>query len=120
MNIETDYDIGHILRTNVIPEAIFWFTGENGEEEDDEDYDGEDDDEDEDSDEEDDDEEDSDEDDEAEEGEEVFNPNSKGKGKGKGKGKKGPLQGSAAGGFSMPQAGAPNANGGENPECKQN
>ena len=33
---ETDYDIGHMFRASLIPEAIFWFTGENGDDEDDE------------------------------------------------------------------------------------
>lgn len=27
-NIDEDYDIGHIIRTSIIPEAILWFTGE--------------------------------------------------------------------------------------------
>jgi len=54
-NIDEDYDIGHIIRTTIIPEAILWFTGEAeddegmffGDEDDDEDGEGGDDDEDE-------------------------------------------------------------------------
>eukprot|EP01040_Poterioochromonas_malhamensis_P010337 gene10338-11244_t len=52
-NIDEDYDIGHIIRTSIIPEAILWFTGEAEDdegmfdfgEEDDEDGEGGDDDE---------------------------------------------------------------------------
>ena len=27
LTVEEDYDIGHIIRTAVIPESILWFTG---------------------------------------------------------------------------------------------
>lgn len=99
LSMEEDYDIGHAIRTSVIPEAVLWFTGEAVE---DEDFD-EDDDEDEEDDEDDDDEE------ESEEEEPAQKPK-----KGKAGNKK---QGGFAGGNSNPNgAGA----GGEQPECKQN
>lgn len=55
LTTEEDYDIGHAIRTQVIPEAISWFTNENGDDEDyefdEDDEDAEDDDEDDDDDE---------------------------------------------------------------------
>jgi Nucleosome assembly protein (NAP) len=95
LSVEEDYDIGHAIRTAIIPEAILWFTGEAVEDEDDDDaidYEGQ----------EDDDEDDEDEDDDEAEGR---------KGKARVTAKPG-------GGF----AAAPGATGpnGEQPECKQN
>ena len=57
LNMEEDYDIGHAIRTSLIPEAVLWYTGEavddddedddeeeeEDEEEEDEDEDGDDD-----------------------------------------------------------------------------
>ena len=60
LSMEEDYDIGHTIRTAIIPEAVLWFTGE-AIDEDDEDY------EEEDGDEEEDDDEDEDDDDDDEE-----------------------------------------------------
>ena len=34
MTIEEDYDIGHAIRTAIIPESVFWFTGEAADEDD--------------------------------------------------------------------------------------
>ena len=116
--MEEDYEFGHLLRTDIIPNAVLWFTGEAV---DDEDFDG--DDEDDEDDEEgtalifwqqlllcnlflyrdtDEDEEDEDED------------------KG-GKKKGGALLKTSKGGFSAPKPAAPGAAGSaETPECKQN
>ena len=99
LGIDEDYEIGHSIRTSIIPEAILWFTGEANE---DEDYDFGEDDEDEEGDED----EDGDDDDDAdgepdEESEEVVR---------KPKSKKG-WKGGAAKPGSTPQ---------EQPECKQN
>ena len=38
--MEEDYDVGHSIRTSLIPEAVLWYTGEAIEEEDDEDDEG--------------------------------------------------------------------------------
>jgi nucleosome assembly protein 1-like 1 len=93
LTMEEDYDVGHTIRTAIIPEAVLWYTGEAVDDEyDDEDeegmYGGEDDEDEEGSDD--------DEDDDA---------------------KKTKLVANAEGGFAAP--GAPVA-GGEQPECKQN
>ena len=51
LTMEEDYDVGHTIRTAIIPEAVLWYTGENVDDEygdDDYDYDDEDDEEDED------------------------------------------------------------------------
>lgn len=56
LTVEEDYDIGHAIRTAVIPESILWFTGEAAEDEDDDEdamYGKDDDDEDDDDDDED-------------------------------------------------------------------
>lgn len=37
LTMEEDYDIGHAIRTSVIPEAVLWYTGEAIDDEDDED-----------------------------------------------------------------------------------
>ena len=29
LTVEEDYDIGHCIRTAVIPESVLWFTGEH-------------------------------------------------------------------------------------------
>jgi nucleosome assembly protein 1-like 1 len=90
LSVEEDYDIGHAIRTAVIPEAVLWFTGEAVEDDEDDDIDYEA------LDEEDDDEEDDeDDDDEAPK-----------------------LRAVPGGGFAA-APGAPGANG-EQPECKQN
>ncbi len=95
-SVEEDYDIGHTIRTSIIPEAILWFTGEAAYDFDNMMYgDDEEDDEDEEGDE-----------DEEEEEEEEEAPK-------KGKGKK------PSGGFAAAPAGAAGANG-QQPECKQN
>jgi len=99
LNEEEDFEIAHVIRTAILPNAILWYTGEAreddydfGEEEDDEEGDEED-----------------GPDGEAEDDEsEEDKPQAKGKGKGKG--------GKNSGGF----AGAAPAAGGEQPECKQN
>lgn len=103
LSIEEDYDIGHTIRTSVIPEAILFVTGEAdigfdfGDDEDEDDYEeGE-----------------GDEDDEEEDDDEDEDEAPKGK-KG-GKGGKGFNQGGFAAG-----AGAAGAPAGQNPECKQN
>jgi hypothetical protein len=36
--MEEDYDIGHSIRTSLIPEAVLWYTGEAIEEDDEGDY----------------------------------------------------------------------------------
>lgn len=100
---EDDYDIGHAIRTSIIPEAVLWFTGEaalqydymfGGDEDDeDEDEDGDDDEEDEDDD---------------EEEEEAPQP--------KGKAAKKPKTSSAGDAVSPP----PGADGEKPAECKQN
>jgi len=95
LTMEEDYDVGHTIRTSIIPEAILWFTGDAV---DDDDY--------EDGDEDDEDEEDDDE--EEEEEEPVAAPARGGKGGKKNKG-----------GFAEQAGGAAGA-GGEQPECKQN
>lgn len=103
LSIDEDYEIGHAIRTAIIPEAVLWFTGEAAGDEDD-DFDDVDEEGDEGDDDEDDDEEGDDDDDPDEESEEVSKPS---------KGKKG-----------WRGAGAPAAPGtapGEpTPECKQN
>ena len=103
-NEEDDYELAHYLRTEVIPKAVTYFTGEAEDEEDDEgDYD------DEEGDDDDDDE--GGEDDEEEEEEE---PKGRGKGKGGGKASK---PSPPTGGFDFAKPPAP----GEQPqECKQN
>jgi len=93
--MEEDYDVGHTIRTAIIPEAVLWYTGEAVDEEYD-DYDE--------GDEED------DEDEEEEEGEEDSEDD---KPKGKSANKKGFAAKAPAGGA------APGPNG-EQPECKQN
>lgn len=93
LTMEEDYDIGHTIRTCIIPEAILWFTGDAV---DDDDY--------EDGDEED--EEDEEEEEEEEDEEPVSAPAKGGKGGKKNKG-----------GFAAPGAAA---GGAEQPECKQN
>lgn len=40
--MEEDYDIGHSIRTSLIPEAVLWYTGEAMEDEEDDDEDGDD------------------------------------------------------------------------------
>mmetsp|Transcript_39292 Transcript_39292/g.68044 ORF Transcript_39292/g.68044 Transcript_39292/m.68044 type:complete len:417 (-) Transcript_39292:112-1362(-) len=106
---EEDYDIGHSIRTSLIPEAVLWYTGEaiEDDDEDDEDDEGLFEDADDDEDEEEDEEEDSDEDERP-----------RGKGKGGNKNKKGgnsQLNFTPEGGFAA-AGGAP----GEKAECKQN
>jgi nucleosome assembly protein 1-like 1 len=99
---EEDYDIGHTIRTTLIPEAILWFTGEAGADMDDYMYgDDEEDDDEEGEDDEDDGEEDDDEDD-----------------KKKKTGKASKINFDANKGFAT-TAPAPGANG-QQPECKQN
>lgn len=39
LSMEEDYDIGHSIRTSIIPEAVLWYTGEAMDNEDDEDDD---------------------------------------------------------------------------------
>lgn len=102
LDIDEDYEIGHIIRTAIIPEAVLWFTGEADDGNDDYDDDGE---EEEDGDEEED--EDEEEDDPDEESEEVQQPAKSKKGKGG--------KGAAKGGDKT--ALAP---GEQPPECKQN
>ena len=34
LTIEEDYDIGHAIRTAIIPESVFWFTGEAADDDD--------------------------------------------------------------------------------------
>ena len=110
-DVETDYDIGHTIRVSVIPEAVFWFTGENGDDDEDGDFGEEDE------------EEDDDEEEESEESEEEAPKNTRAKGNGKkaNKGNKSgnQLSGDAATGFAM-NGGQPPAGGADNPECKQN
>lgn len=98
LSIDEDYEIGHAIRTAIIPEAVLWFTGEAAG--DDEDLD---DDEEDDEDDYEDEDEDDDEDDPDEESEEVSKPT---------KGKKG---WKGAGGPAAPATAS-----GEQPECKQN
>jgi nucleosome assembly protein 1-like 1 len=95
-SIEEDYDIGHTIRTSIIPEAILWFTGEAaydydnlmfGDDDDDEDI------------------EDGEEDEEDEEEEEEEAPKKGGK--------------KSKGGLAAPAGPAGGANG-QQPECKQN
>jgi hypothetical protein len=38
LSMEEDYDIGHSIRTSLIPEAVLWYTGEAIEEDDEGDY----------------------------------------------------------------------------------
>jgi nucleosome assembly protein 1-like 1 len=107
LSMEEDYDIGHSIRTSLIPEAVLWYTGEaiEEDEDDEEDYEEEG-------------SEDEDEEDEDEEEEEEEEPK-KGKGKkgGKSKAANSKLTFSQEGGFAA-SGGAPA--GGEQPECKQN
>jgi hypothetical protein len=42
LSMEEDYDIGHSIRTSLIPEAVLWYTGEAMEDEDDDEEDDED------------------------------------------------------------------------------
>lgn len=79
INIEEDYDIAHALRTDIVPDAVKWFTGEAVP---DLDYDD-DDDEDDDEDDDDDKDEDDDDDDDEEEEDRKKKPKSKPHGKGK-------------------------------------
>lgn len=95
LTMEEDYDVGHTIRTAIIPEAVLWYTGEAVDDEYDEDEDdeglyGE-----------------SDEEDEEESDEDEKPADKKKKGK----------VVATEGGFAS--AGAPAA-GGEQPECKQN
>jgi len=99
LGIDEDYEIGHAIRTAIIPEAVLWFTGEAAGEDDEFEDDEEDDDDD------DDDYEDEDGDDEPDAEAEDEAPK-------KPKGKKG---WKGAGGPGVPAAGQ-----GEQPECKQN
>lgn len=102
LSVDADYEIGHTFRSEIIPAAVLWFTGEaDGDIELDDDEDGE---EDEGEDEDDEGEEDDDDNDPAEESEEVGEHSHKTK-----KGHKGANNTGAAG------AGAA----GEQPECKQ-
>lgn len=39
LTMEEDYDVGHTIRTAIIPEAVLWYTGEQVDEEYDDDYD---------------------------------------------------------------------------------
>lgn len=98
LSVDADYEIGHMFRTEIIPSAVLWFTGEadGGVDlmDDEDDEEGEDDDEDEEDDDED--------EDPAEESEDVDATK-------KGKSRKGP---GAAGA-------APGGAAGEQPECKQ-
>lgn len=98
--VDTDYDIAHVIRVSLLPESVFWFTGENGD--DDEDFD------------EDEDEEDSEDEEDEEESEEEEAPKAKSKGK-----KKSNMSGNAATGFALNGGDAP-PGGADNPECKQN
>ncbi len=96
LTMEEDYDVGHTIRTAIIPEAVLWYTGEAVDDEYDEDGEdeglyGE-----------------SDEEDEEEESEDDKPADKK---------KKNKVVATAEGGFAA--AGAPAA-GGEQPECKQN
>jgi len=95
-SIDEDYEAAHAFRAELIPAAIYWYTGEacgmDDDEEDDEDFEGDDDDDDEELD-----------DDEPEE----ESHDDKDKGHGKGGGKKGKK-------FTAPPGAA-----GEQPECKQ-
>ena len=34
LNVEEDYEFGHLLRTDIIPNAVLWFTGEAVDDED--------------------------------------------------------------------------------------
>jgi hypothetical protein len=42
LSMEEDYDIGHSIRTSLIPEAVLWYTGEAMEDEEDDEEDDED------------------------------------------------------------------------------
>ncbi len=97
---EEDYDVGHAIRTTVVPEALYWFTGENGFSEDDEDEDAE----------EDDDDNDDDEGEEEEEEEEEA---------GGAKGRKGKAKGDHLPKFEFDAPPPPPGQDGANPECKQ-
>jgi nucleosome assembly protein 1-like 1 len=107
---EDDYEVGHAIRTTIVPEAVYWFTGENAkDDEDDEDYDDEDEDE----------EDDEDEEEEEEEEEESKPKGRRNRGNNKGGSNKGPAL--PPGSFNFdPNAPppAPGANG-EQQECKQ-
>jgi nucleosome assembly protein 1-like 1 len=101
---EMDYDVACAIRSNIVPEALYWFTGENVEEEDDED----DEDDDEDWDE-------GDQEEEEEEEEQESKPRRNGRGKNK-------VPGASAPAFTFdPNALPPPPGGesGEKPECKQ-
>mmetsp|Transcript_3836 Transcript_3836/g.9909 ORF Transcript_3836/g.9909 Transcript_3836/m.9909 type:complete len:410 (-) Transcript_3836:186-1415(-) len=108
LSMEEDYDVGHSIRTSLIPEAVLWYTGEAIEEEDDEDDEGLYDDA-----------EDDDEDDEEESDDEdtpaprMNKSNKKGKGSGKADSK---LTFTPEGGFASTSTAAP----GDKAECKQN
>jgi nucleosome assembly protein 1-like 1 len=39
LTMEDDYEVGHSIRTSVVPEAVLWYTGEAMEDEDDDDDD---------------------------------------------------------------------------------
>ena len=92
LTVEDDYDIGHAIRTQIIPESVLWFTGEACD--DDDDMEG--------MDEDDEDDEDDDEDDAG--------PGPRGGGR---------VVATPGGGFASATGGAPGA-AGEQPECKQN
>mmetsp|Transcript_8573 Transcript_8573/g.7677 ORF Transcript_8573/g.7677 Transcript_8573/m.7677 type:complete len:372 (+) Transcript_8573:43-1158(+) len=96
-DIEFDYDIGYIIRTDIIPDAVKWFTGEAVPEDEDGDYEEQDEDEEE---------EDEDEDDDEDEEEDKPLPSKHNKSKGKSTG--------------FASAGGSNVAPGEQPECKQN
>lgn len=101
LNEEEDYEIGHVIRTALLPDAILWYTGEAR---DDEDFDF---------DEEEDGDEDDEEDGEGEEEEDEDDAPAARKGGKKNKG------GAAPKGFAAPSSSSGDANG-EKPECKQN
>lgn len=92
--VEEDYEVGHTLRTDIIPKAVLWYTGEAIEDDDDEDYDYEGEDED-------------DEDDDDDEDDEPVAKPVRGP-------PKGPPRGPA------PAGGAGQVSGEQAPECKQN
>jgi len=119
-SLESDYELGCVIKDKIIPRAVAWFTGmaidpEDDYDDEDDDYDDEDED-DEDDDDDDDDDDDEEEDEEDEEDEDDAPP-AKGKGKGGGRGKGGRGAGGGGGrggggrGGGEPQEG--------DPECKQ-
>jgi nucleosome assembly protein 1-like 1 len=101
INIEDDYDIAHAIRTDVIPDAVKWYTGEAVPDDEDED---------------DDDDEDEDEEGEADDGDDDDGDDEDDDEDRKAPVKAKPSKGKSGGGF----AGSPGAGGSEQPECKQN